>query len=70
MIEMKDRLYHCKKVNGNIKIFEDYEVTGECRTLKHCSCPVYTGTQGDGRKCNGLNHLGYPCMYAHWKETQ
>lgn len=69
MIEMHDRHIHCKKVDKFIPIFEDYEVTEGKKILVRSSCPVYMGTVDLGCSCNGLNRLGNPCMYAHWKDT-
>lgn len=70
MIEIKDRMYNCPKLRKIIHIFEDYEVTEDHRTLVRCSCPVYTGTSPAGASCNGLNHRGEPCCYAHWQESE
>lgn len=69
MIEMNDRHIHCPKLDKFIQIFEDYEVIDGQKTLVRCSCPLYTGTDGRGGSCNGLNHHGDPCIYAHWSDT-
>lgn len=71
MIEIKNRLHHCHKIGKHIFIQEDYEVeTAEGRpTLKRWSCPVYTGTQAGGVRCNGLNEHGRPCAFAQGPES-
>lgn len=66
MLEKTSRMYHCHKLRKYVTIFEDYEIINGVRTLVHCSCPHYTGTSGDGRKCNGLNDYNIPCGYSQY----
>ena len=66
MVEQATRFVHCHKLKKNVYIFEDYEVINGVRTLVRCSCPNYTGTASDGRKCDGMNNHNFPCGYANW----
>ena len=63
MIEQSTRLYHCHKIHRHITIFEDYEVSGDTRTLLRCSCPhhIYKDMKPH---CDGYNDFGFQCGYA------
>lgn len=66
MVQYSQKLYHCHKLNRNVYISEEYEVIDGVRTLVRCSCPFYTGTAYEGRRCDGMNDLDSPCGPSLW----
>lgn len=63
------RFIHCHKIKKHFYVFEDYEMINGEKTLKHSTCPYYTGTATGKDRCDGLNDHGNPCGYAR-KQSQ
>lgn len=63
MIEYETRLYHCHKIQKNVKIAEDYDSSTDGRRLVRCSCP-YHQYKDMRPHCDGYNEFGFQCCYA------